>query len=241
MTVRVALVLVSHSRLIAEGLAELAGQMAPDVTLLPAGGMPDGGLGTSYDAIEAALEQATADGRSAVVLTDLGSAVMTAQSVLEMLDEPVAERVLLADAPLVEGAVAAAVAAQGGAGVQGVLAAAEGAVATFADVLHPHPGHTALEQSSTTELSTEPGAVRTTVTVTNRLGLHARPAAIVARTVAGFDAHVRLGGVDAASVLQLMALGVANGTDLILEGSGEQAQQAVDAVVALFEDKFGED
>lgn len=52
---------------------------------------------------------------------------------------------------------------------------------------------------------------------------------------------MRLGGVDAASVLRLMALGVANGTDLVLEGSGEQAQQAVDAVVALFEDKFGED
>ncbi len=236
MSVHVALVLVSHSRAIAEGLAELAGQMAPDVTLLPAGGMPDGGLGTSYDAIEAALEQATADGRSAVLLADLGSAVMTAQAVLEMLDEPVAERVRLADAPLVEGAVAAAVAAQGGAGVEGVLAAAEGAVATFADVLHPHPAPPAGE-----EPGAEPAAVRSTVTATNRLGLHARPAAIVARTVAGFDAHVRLGGVDAASVLELMALGVANGTDLMLEGSGPQARQAVDAVVRLFEDKFGEE
>lgn len=234
MTVQVALVLVSHSRLIAEGLAELAGQMAPDVALLPAGGMPDGGLGTSYDAIEAALEQGTADGRSAVVLTDLGSAVMTAQSVLEMLDDPVADRVRLADAPLVEGAVAAAVAAQGGAGVEGVLAAAEGAVATFADVLHPHP-------AADTEPDARDGLVRTTVTVANRLGLHARPAAVIARTVAGLDAHLRLGGVDAASVLELMALGVAHGTQLTLEGSGPQAQQAVDAVVALFADKFGED
>ena len=236
MSVRVALVLVSHSRAIAEGLAELAGQMAPDVTLLPAGGMPDGGLGTSYDAIEAALEQATADGRSAVLLADLGSAVMTAQAVLEMLDAPVAERVRLADAPLVEGAVAAAVAAQGGAGVEGVLAAAEGAVATFADVLHPHAAPPA-GAGAVEELA----AVRTTVTVTNKLGLHARPAAIVARTVAGFDAHVRLGGVDAASVLELMALGVARGTDLMLEGRGPQAQQAVDTVVRLFEDKFGEE
>ena len=241
MTVHVALVLVSHSRLIAEGLAELAGQMAPDVTLLPAGGMPDGGLGTSYEAIEAAVEQATADGRAAVLLTDLGSAVMTADSVLEMLDDSVAERVRMADAPLVEGTVAAAVAAQGGAGVEGVLAAAEGSVATFADVLHPHPGQEAGVPVSTTELATQPGAVRTTVTVTNKLGLHARPAAIIARTVAGFDAHVRLGGVDAASVLELMALGVANGTDLVLEGSGAQAQQAVDAVMELFEGKFGEE
>lgn len=240
MNVHVALVLVSHSRLIAEGLAELAGQMAPDVTLLPAGGMPDGGLGTSYEAIEAAVEQATAGDRAAVLLTDLGSAVMTTESVLEMLDDAVAQRVRLADAPLVEGAVAAAVAAQGGAGVEGVLAAAEGAVATFADVLHPHPGQVTGGPSTTT-LSTEPGAVRTTVTVTNKLGLHARPAAVVARTVAGFDAHVRLGGVDAASVLELMALGVAHGTDLVLEGSGAQAQQAVDAVVALFADKFGEE
>ena len=89
---RVALVLVSHSRALAEGAVELAGQMAPGVLLIAAGGMDDGGLGTSFDAIEAALATATADGGSAVVLTDLGSAVLTAESVLELADPDVASR-----------------------------------------------------------------------------------------------------------------------------------------------------
>ena len=120
----VALVLVSHSRALAEGAAELAGQMAPGVLLVAAGGMDGGGLGTSFDAIETALATATADGRSAVVLTDLGSAVLTTESVLEFADDDVAARVRIADAPFVEGAVAAAVLASTGAGLAAVSSAA---------------------------------------------------------------------------------------------------------------------
>ncbi|NMM17547.1 MAG: PTS sugar transporter subunit IIA, partial [Cellulomonas sp.] len=80
----VALVLVSHSRGLAEGAVELAAQMAPRVTLLAAGGDGAGGLGTSYEAVESAVLAATAGGRSAVVLTDLGSAVLTTESVLDL-------------------------------------------------------------------------------------------------------------------------------------------------------------
>ncbi|WP_129336769.1 dihydroxyacetone kinase phosphoryl donor subunit DhaM, partial [Cellulomonas endophytica] len=124
---RVSLVLVSHSRLVAEGLVELAAQMAPGVVILPAGGTSDGGLGTSFDAVEEALGRATADGRGAVVLTDLGSAVLTAESVLDVADDDVAARTRVVDAPLVEGAVAAAVTAAGGADLDAVVAAAVGA------------------------------------------------------------------------------------------------------------------
>ncbi|WP_291800685.1 dihydroxyacetone kinase phosphoryl donor subunit DhaM, partial [Cellulomonas sp.] len=132
LAVAVALVLVSHSRGLAEGAVELAAQMAPRVTLLAAGGDGAGGLGTSYEAVESAVLAATADGRSAVVLTDLGSAVLTTESVLDLLDDDVAARVRIADAPFVEGAVAAAVSADGGVDLAGVLAAAAGAGATFA-------------------------------------------------------------------------------------------------------------
>ena len=103
----VALVVVSHSEKIADGAAELAAQMAPDVSIMAAGGTTDGRIGTSLEKVMAALEQAAgADG--VVILTDLGSAVMTAESALEFAGEP--DGVLLADAPLVEGLVAAAVA-----------------------------------------------------------------------------------------------------------------------------------
>lgn len=118
----VSLVVVSHSEKIADGAAELAAQMAPDVVILPAGGTDDGRIGTSLEKVMAALDQAAGED-GIVVLTDLGSAVMTAESAVEFLPDP--DTVLLADAPLVEGLVAAAVAAQSGADATGVKQAAE--------------------------------------------------------------------------------------------------------------------
>lgn len=108
----VGIVVVSHSSKIAEGAVELATQMASDVGLVAAGGTDDGRIGTSFEKVLAAVEQSLAEaaGDGVVVLTDLGSAVMTAESVKEFASEP--DAVHLADAPLVEGLVAAAVAAQ---------------------------------------------------------------------------------------------------------------------------------
>ncbi len=78
----VGLVVVSHSEKIADGAVELAAQMAPDVVIIAAGGTDDGRIGTSLEKVMAALEQA-AGGNGVVVLTDLGSAVMTAESAME--------------------------------------------------------------------------------------------------------------------------------------------------------------
>ncbi|MFC4614033.1 dihydroxyacetone kinase phosphoryl donor subunit DhaM [Cellulomonas algicola] len=230
-TARVALVLVSHSRGLAEGAVELAGQMAPGVLLLAAGGGPDGGLGTSFDLVEAALTDATADGRSAVVLTDLGSAVLTAESVLELAEPDVAARVRLADAPFVEGAVAAAVAAHGGADLAAVVAAAEHAGTTFAAVPPSEPAAPAAQGDD---------VARGSAVLRNPLGLHARPAAIVARMIAGYDARVRVNGVDAASVLQLMKLGAVQGQEIVVEAEGPQAVEARDALLDAVEGGFGE-
>ncbi|MBO9553723.1 dihydroxyacetone kinase phosphoryl donor subunit DhaM [Cellulomonas sp.] len=227
----VALVLVSHSRAIAEGAVDLAGQMAPGVLLLAAGGTDDGGLGTSYDAVEAAVTRAVADGRSAVVLADLGSAVLTAESVLDLADPDVAERVRIADAPFVEGAVAAAVTAHGGADLDRVLAAAEHAGTMFGgDQVRP----------AAVEAAADDGVVRGAVTLRNPLGLHARPAAIVARMLAAYDAKVRINGANAASVLELMKLGATQGDELTIEVEGPQATEARDALVAAVQEGFGE-
>ncbi|MGN8246749.1 dihydroxyacetone kinase phosphoryl donor subunit DhaM [Cellulomonas soli] len=231
MSAPVALVLVSHSAALAAGAAELAGQMAPGVRILAAGGMDDGGLGTSFDAVERALLEATADGGSAVVLTDLGSAVLTTESVLEMLDEPVVERVRLADAPFVEGAVAAAVTAFGGADLLGVLDAAQAAGSTFAGSPVPTPA---------SEPAAQDGVVSAVAVLRNPLGLHARPAALVARMLGGFDAKVTVNGVDAASVLELMKLGATQGQELRVEARGAQGAEAVGAFVGAVEEGFGE-
>ncbi len=117
----VGIVLVSHSRMLAEGAAELARQMGVgQVTVEAAGGTEDGGLGTSLELLESAVGRA--DGGAGVVLiADLGSSVLTAKTYLEDLD---GDTVVLADAPFVEGAVAAASAAAAGASVAAVTEAA---------------------------------------------------------------------------------------------------------------------
>jgi PTS hybrid protein len=118
----VGLVLVSHSEDIANGLAELAAQMAgPDVAIQAAGGLPGGGLGTDDDRVRDAIRHADS-GEGVVVIGDLGSAILTVRHVLERNFNG---KVLLADAPLVEGAVAAAVVASMGADVKQVATAAE--------------------------------------------------------------------------------------------------------------------
>ena len=123
----VGLLLVSHSRRLADGLRELVDQVVQGrVPLAVAAGAEDGGLGTNALAIAAAVESlAGADG--VVVLMDLGSAVLSAETALEQLEAGLRERVRLADAPLVEGAMAAAVEASLGSGLDAVLATAEAA------------------------------------------------------------------------------------------------------------------
>jgi phosphoenolpyruvate---glycerone phosphotransferase subunit DhaM len=115
--------LVSHSAALAEGLADLARQIAGgDVRIVPAGGGPDATLGTDGARIAAAIADADA-GEGVLVLADLGSAILSVRAVLD--DGARAGRALLADAPLVEGAVAAAVAASIGRDLDAARCAAE--------------------------------------------------------------------------------------------------------------------
>lgn len=105
----VGIVIVSHSQRLAEGVAELAGQMtAGAVPIIAAGGTDDGSLGTSLAKVSAALEAADT-GAGALILMDLGSATMTAAMAVEQLTPERRARVRLSGAPLVEGAVVAAV------------------------------------------------------------------------------------------------------------------------------------
>jgi len=120
----VGVVLVSHSARLAEGLAELVRELGGDqVPIIAAGGMDDGSLGTSYGRIEQAVRDAD-QGVGVLLLGDLGSALLTVKT---LLDEGVGAdaRAVLADAPFVEGAVAAVVTASAGGDLDAVRAAAE--------------------------------------------------------------------------------------------------------------------
>ncbi|MFE9745431.1 dihydroxyacetone kinase phosphoryl donor subunit DhaM [Saccharothrix saharensis] len=215
----IGLVVVSHSRRLAEGVAEVAGQMAPSVRIVPSGGDGSGGLGTDYVAVGEAITQADS-GSGVVILFDLGSAKMVA----DMAAEEAEGSVVVVDAPLVEGAVAAAVRAQGGAGLAEVAAAAAGVVTPVSVV--------------------DGDAVRAEVELTNAVGLHARPAALVARALDPLDASVVVrfgdGSADAKSVLALMGLGAPGGARVEVVASGVDAAEAVRRVEELAARRFGE-
>ena len=118
------IVLVSHSAALAEGTAELAGQIAGGTVIIAtAGGTEDGRIGTSIDKVERALRLADG-GAGVVILPDLGSSVLTVRALLSDADD-LPDQVAVADAPFVEGAVAATVTAAAGGDVKAVLSAAE--------------------------------------------------------------------------------------------------------------------
>lgn len=123
----VGIVVVSHSAKVAEGIVELAAQMAgPHVRLLGVGGTPEGDIGTDADGIARAIRSADA-GVGVLVIGDLGSAILATEAALETLDPELQARVRLSGGPIVEGAVIASVQASIGESLDDVLQAAESA------------------------------------------------------------------------------------------------------------------
>ena len=110
----VGIVIVSHSAKVAEGAADMVRQMVGDtVPLAYAGGNSDGGLGTDVGAIMAAIDMAWSDAGVAV-LVDLGGAETNTEMAIEMFDEDKQKRIVICNAPIVEGAVIAATESSGG-------------------------------------------------------------------------------------------------------------------------------
>lgn len=245
----VGLVFVSHSSKLAEGLVELARQMAPHVTLVDAGGTDEGGIGTSFEKVSAGMMQADS-GAGAVVLCDLGSAILTAETALDFLDDVVRDRVLIVDAPLVEGAVAAAVAAETGGSLADVAdaarsayAAAESATGTAgtatATALPAAPPAAGPAEGETRGSDPEPSATRTVI-LPNKDGLHARPAAEFVKLASTFASRVTVNGKDAKSLLGIMGLGLTQGASVEITSTGAEAEAAVSALADLVESGFGE-
>ncbi len=235
---RVGIVFVSHSAELARGIAEIAGQMAPSVALVAAGGTDDGGVGTSFVKVTSAIDQADA-GAGAVVLSDLGSALMIAETVHDQLPEARRSRVAIVDAPFVEAGVAAAVAAEMRGDLAAVIAAAEGARQAW-------EGKTGSE--GTSALGSEDVVAATApeirfvreVTLRNKDGLHARPAAEFVKLANTFDAKVTVNGKDARSLLGIMSLGLNVGASAEIASSDPGGDVAVNALAELVESGFGE-
>ena len=236
----VGIVVVSHSRALADAAVALAREMAPAALRIEvAAGLDGGGFGTDALAIAAAVGAAdTGDGT--VVLMDLGSAVLSAELALDLLDDPDArDRVLLCPAPLVEGLVVAAVTAGGGAGRAEVAAEAAAALGAKQEQIGPATGPAAAPAPASAPAAATGGLVES-FTVANPHGLHARPAARLAALVRALPAEVRIRNVTtgsawapAASLTRVAALAVLQGQRVEVAAAGDGAQAALDAVLAL--------
>jgi multiphosphoryl transfer protein len=255
----IGLVIVCHSAKLAEGVAELAAQMGGEgLRIGVAGGLdlPGNPLGTDAVRVARSIDEVWSED-GVLVLMDLGSALLSAEMALDLQPEERRQRILLTEAPLVEGAVAAAVAAGLGDSLEKVAEEARGALTAKAGHLAPpvaqappdvaagaaqaSPG---VAPSGSTEAEFE-GTVR--LVVLNEQGLHMRPAALLVRTAAGFDADVRisnatrsLGPVSAHSLNAVATLGVRWGDSVVLHASGPQAQEALAAIRQLADGGFGE-
>jgi dihydroxyacetone kinase phosphotransfer subunit len=118
---------VSHSAKVAEGICDMAAQMArPEQKIIAAGGTDDGLIGTDAVKISEAVKAAQS-GSGVVIMVDLGSAVLSAETALELLGEDLQSQVRIADAPILEGTISAVVQASVGSDLAEVLMTAEAA------------------------------------------------------------------------------------------------------------------
>lgn len=239
----VGIVIVSHSKNLAIGVQELAQQMtAQIVPIAVAGGVDDPEHPIGTDAIkvyEAIYEVYSEDG--VLVLMDLGSALLSAETALDLLPAEMCERIILCAAPLVEGAMSAV-----------VQAAVDG---TLEQVAQEALGALAMKEAQLGEYIAGVGAVKTAVTavtsaqeltlmVYNRLGLHARPAARFVMTANRFNATIQLRKgskiANAKSINQVATLGVRQGDEIIILADGPDAAAALTAIQSLADDNFGD-
>jgi phosphoenolpyruvate---glycerone phosphotransferase subunit DhaM len=240
---RVGIVFVSHSSDIANGLVDLARQMAPEVTLVAAGGTDDGRIGTSFDRVSAGIAQADS-GAGVAVLCDLGSAILTAETALDFLDDELRARVRIVDAPLVEGGVAAAVAAEAGDPLEAVMAVAEsarGPATGAADRTAVEDVGAGKVSGPTEQVGGGASGYSRTITLVNADGLHARPAAELVKLASTFPQKVTVNGTDAKSLLGIMSLGLTKGARVEIASNDSNGIAAVDAIADLAMSGFGEE
>jgi phosphocarrier protein FPr len=241
----VALVLVAHSAALAEGAKALAEQVAGGrVRIAAAGGVADAEhpIGTDATRVAEAIS-AVHNPDGVLVLVDLGSALLSAETALELLSPDMRRNVRISSAALVEGAVAAAVAAAAGSPVDAV----EGEARCALLPKEQHLGAAADTEAAAATLLSDAGTPLEEVVIPNALGIHARPAGLIVAAAARYDAQVTLSNQSrprpraiARSLTQVAMLDGRQGDRIAVRASGPQAAVAAKAVADLVRAGFGE-
>jgi len=247
--VTVGIVVVSHSAALAAAAGELAREMAGEsLRMALAGGIDDDEAPLGTDAVKVMTAIQELDSEAGVlVLMDLGSAVLSAEMALDLLPPEMAARVVLCEAPIVEGLIAAAVQAAAGAGIDEVAAEARRGLEGKATHLGVEPAGRPPEPAPAPEEAADAESLTAELTVPNTLGFHARPAARIVEAVGPLDATVTVtdattgrGPVPARSLNGLITLGAQQGHVLVLSATGPDAAAALEALRALAADNLGD-
>ncbi len=247
----IGMVIVSHSRALAEALVGLVKQVASnDVPIALAAGVGPDRQEFGTDAIEIMEAIQSVDSPDGVlVLMDLGSAILSAEMALELLPEEMHDRILFCPAPLVEGAIAAGVQAGLGSSLQAVCEEARQALLPKAEQLGETLPGISVEATAPVAPSIPAGeqALEQILTLRNLHGLHARPAARFVQAAASFDADIQVtnltagkGPVTAKSLNRLATLGAVGGDQIKLSIRGPEAGAALQTLRELVETGFGE-
>jgi multiphosphoryl transfer protein len=242
----VGLVLVSHSRALAEAVQRLVRSMTgPELPLAISGGAGEDhqDLGTdAVEILEAIQSVYSVDG--VLVLMDMGSAVLSAETALDFLEEAQCPHIKLTSAPFIEGAVAAGVSAKLGNALGDVTAEAVGALAQKSEHLNEESEPAAVPPTQTAPVAQGP-SVR--VVIPNPQGIHARPAARLAQEAGKYKADVRLrnltagkGPAVARSLTSLITLGARQGHEVEIIASGPQEREALDGLKKFIEAGMGD-
>jgi phosphocarrier protein FPr len=248
----VGLVLVSHSRALAEALLQMLKQVSsPDAKVAIAAGVGPERLELGTDAVEIAEAiQSVFGPDGVVVLMDLGSAILSSEMALELLPEEMRPGIRFCAAPFVEGAIAAAVQAGLGNDLQTVCQEALNALLPKLQQLGEEGEAAAPAAAGQAEAKTSaPGdaPLEKTLTLQNEHGLHARPATRFVQLSRHFDADVQVrnltkgkGPATAKSLTALATLAAARGDEIAISARGPQAHEALEALSRLVDSNFGE-
>ncbi|QAV70168.1 HPr family phosphocarrier protein [Salinibacterium sp. UTAS2018] len=263
----IGIVVVSHSPALARAAVDLAlemvGETPPPIAI--AAGAGDGIIGTDAVKVAEAIDE-VASGDGVLVFMDLGSAVLSGTMATEFMTTT--DEVRLTDAPFVEGLIAAIVLANAGASLDEVDREARAAMGPKQSQLADQGGAAPAAESNPNaagvaaavvaavapaapaapEATTAgPAEITTDATLVNPDGLHARPASLIVQALAGMDATLTItdvtagkGPVSAKSLIGIMSLGAAKDHVLRFTATGDAAQQAIDTLVTMTADGFGE-
>ncbi len=242
----ISIVVISHSKILADGVKELALQMSQNKVAIEAiGGIHEDGqhkIGTDPKAILEKME-ALGSKNEVLVLMDIGSAIMSAEIAKEMLPPDIEKNIYLCEAPLVEGAIAAAAQAMTGANIETVLAEAKNALLGKTTLLKPKDS---IEQNASIDQSLEIDVYESfDLLVPNKLGLHARPAVRLVEIVSRYEVNALVSitkenFIPANSISQIGTLGAQQGDILHFKIAGKDAELLISALRDFQKINFGD-